>query len=108
MFKIFDQILSNNANYNLLFKLLLAGDCCTRSALAAQSGLSKMTVSNIVAFFIENNLIVEEKDTLSERRGRPVTRLALSPLAPKVISVTIDQETIVFSLLFFYPERALL
>lgn len=59
-------------NRTLVFKTLLEGGSMTRTELAAESGLQKATITNIINEFLEMNLIATDGDTASGRRGEQI------------------------------------
>ncbi len=80
-------------NRGLLLKLIATGACSSRIELAQKTGLSKMTVSNIVNEFLENDMLEElEKAEKMERKGRNPIQLRISPRAPKLIGVHLHRE----------------
>ncbi len=79
---------------NTLLKHLILDDCTTRIGLAKKTGLTKMTVTNLVNELIQNKLICEtgtqeSKDSLPGRR--PIY-LVVHPEAPHIIDVTIGRD----------------
>ena len=68
-----------STNSALLVKLLLTGVATNRLQLAEKSGLTKMTISNIVGGLIENEIFAERKTESGTKRGRPGVDLVLSP-----------------------------
>ena len=80
-------------NRGLLLKLIATGACSSRIELAQKTGLSKMTVSNIVNEFLENDMLEElEKAEKMEGKGRNPIQLRISPRAPKLIGVHLHRE----------------
>ena len=78
---------------NTLLRHLILDDCTTRIGLAKKTGLTKMTVTNLVNELIQNKLICEtgtqeSKDSLPGRR--PIY-LVVHPEAPHIIDVTIEE-----------------
>ncbi|MDE7244886.1 MAG: ROK family protein [Oscillospiraceae bacterium] len=78
-------------NRGLVLKMVATGQCSTRADLVRGTGLSKMAISNIVSELIRQNLLVETEAGRVEELGRPPSRLALSPDAPKVAGLRIDR-----------------
>lgn len=79
---------------NTLLRHLILDDCTTRIGLAKKTGLTKMTVTNLVNELIQNKLICEtgtqeSKDSLPGRR--PIY-LVVHPEAPHIIDVTIGRD----------------
>lgn len=82
----------------ILQYLATASHPITRSELTKLTGLSKMTVSNIVNEFLDNKIIVEKVG-----RDAPISRsnpalLEISPDAPKLIGVRIRHHSCVATL----------
>ena len=59
-------------NRTLVFKTLLEGGSMTRTELAAESGLQKATITNIINEFLEMGIIATNGDTASGRRGEQI------------------------------------
>ena len=93
-----------STNSALLVKLLLTGVATNRLQLAEKSGLTKMTISNIVGGLIENEIFAERKTESGTKRGRPGVDLVLSPKAPKVIGVIVDELSVSVYLLSLQGE----
>lgn len=55
-------------NRGLLLKLIATGECSSRIELAQKTGLAKMTVSNIVNEFLENDMLEEREKVQTEER----------------------------------------
>lgn len=75
------------SNQRKLLKLLLSKQANTRTDLARLSGLSKMTVTNLINEWIEDHYFVERREDADQSRGRPKMILDLSSKAPKVIGL---------------------
>lgn len=76
-------------NRGLILRLIATGVCRTRIELSRTTGLAKMTVSNIIAEFIEKNIIVECEEELTDVCGRNPVLLQISEKAPKIIGLLI-------------------
>lgn len=76
-------------NRGLVLKMVATGQCSSRVDLARSTGLSKMAISNIVSEMLQQNLLVEKETTWNGETGRNPIRLAVSPLAPKVVGLMI-------------------
>ena len=85
---------SKQYNRGLVLKLIATGACHTRSEITKQTGLAKMTVSNIVQEFIDADILVECEEELTEVCGRNPIILRLSEKAPKVIGLLIFRDRI--------------
>jgi len=78
-------------NRGLVLRLIATGACNTRIDLAKQTGLTKMSVSNIIGEFIEQKIICEEETEKIEGQGRNPILLSVSEKAPKVIGLDIHR-----------------
>ncbi|MBQ9064242.1 MAG: ROK family protein [Blautia sp.] len=74
-------------NRGLVLRLVTTGECASRIDVSKQTGLSKMAATNIIAGFIEEN-ILEERETIQVKgKGRNPIWLGLSPKAPRIVGV---------------------
>lgn len=78
-------------NRGLVLKMIATGLCSTRAELVRSTGLSKMTISNIVNELIGQDLIVETETPRVREVGRRSGQLAVSENAPKVVGLLIDR-----------------
>lgn len=79
-------------NRGLLLNLILTEQDMTRSELARRTGLSKMSVTNIINEFTEQG-IVEERCSLSVKgQGRNPIALCLAETAPKLVGLHIFRD----------------
>lgn len=85
-------------NRGVIFRLLATRPSSTRSELAQMSGLTKMTLTNIIAEFIEKGYVSE---TEAACRGG-AWRVYLSDRAPKILSVLIHRTHLDVSLCDFH------
>lgn len=76
-------------NRGLVLKMIATGQCAFRSDLVQSTGLSKMTVSNIVSELMKQGLLVERDPEANEETGRNPIRLEISPDGPKVVGLAI-------------------
>ena len=90
-------------NRGLLFRYLMTGRGSSRAELAQISGLTKMTVTNIISEFLADGLIKESGDGGKARRNNPIT-LELSADAPKIIAVLIHRTHLSVALCSFTLE----
>ena len=90
-------------NRGLLFRYLMTGRGSSRAELAQISGLTKMTVTNIISEFLEDGLIKESGDGGKARRNSPIA-LELSADAPKIIAVLIHRTHLSVALCSFTLE----
>ncbi len=82
-------------NRRLVLRMLYQGEVNTRAALAAVTGLTKPTVSNLVGELIDAGLVVEEGlGRASGSGGKRPTLLAFNPRARQVIGVALGSERV--------------
>lgn len=79
-------------NRGLLLKLLCTHDGVSRVQLSQRTGLTKMTVSNIVAGLMEQGYVVERAPERNAGVGRNPITLDIAPEAPKVLGVQLGRE----------------
>lgn len=87
-----NSIISKQHNRGLILQLVATGRCSSRIELSRKTRLTKMTVSNIIAEFLERGLIIECEEELTEVRGRNPIILKISPQAPKVVGLLIFRD----------------
>lgn len=85
-------------NWGLVLELIATNQARTRIELAKESGLSKMTVSNIIGDFIKKGIVSEMGAALVEEQGRNPISLMISQNAPKVVGVDIHRTECVATL----------
>ena len=78
---------NRRGNRGLVLRMVATGACRTRRELVARTGLSKMTISNIVGEMIDGDVLRESELVCSEEPGRNPVRLRLSPGGPKTAGV---------------------
>lgn len=78
-------------NRGLVLRAVATGRCTTRIGLSKYTGLSKMTITNIVAELISHELLEESVMEQNEGVGRNAIQLKVSPLAPKVVGLLITR-----------------
>ena len=83
---------SSAHNRGLVLQLAATGEAVTRIELARHTGLTKMTISNIVAEFLERGLLQESEEELTPGCGRNPIRLEISGRAPKIVGLLIFRE----------------
>ena len=76
-------------NRGLVVRQLLTGVCSSRVELARMTGLSKMTVTNIVSELIEQRFVEECEEKCTEVCGRNPIRLQISADAPRVVGLLV-------------------
>ncbi|MCR5348239.1 MAG: hypothetical protein K6E59_01360, partial [Bacilli bacterium] len=81
-------------NVALVLRYALTLENPTRAELATRTGLTKMTISNLVTDLIEKGILAESKQQALGKTGRPTCTIALSPDAPKVICLLLDPYSI--------------
>lgn len=79
-------------NRGLILQLIATGEANTRMSLTRKSGLTKMSVTNIIDEFLEKNLVYEGERAYQEVQGRNPATLKISPKAPKIIGLLINRE----------------
>ncbi|MGN0363754.1 MAG: ROK family protein, partial [Bilifractor sp.] len=77
------------ANRGQIIKLIATGECSTRSELVKRMGLTKMSITNMVAELEEQDLLVDAGVTESKGAGRNPIEVRISPHAPKIIGLMI-------------------
>lgn len=78
-------------NRGLVLKMIATGECYTRIELAKRTGLTKMSISNIIGEFIEQGIICEKETEIVEGQGRNPIRLYIADKAPKIIGLDIHR-----------------
>lgn len=89
-----NSVTSKQFNRGLILQLIASQTCRTRIDLSKTTGLAKMTVTNIISEFIQNKLVVECEEELTEVCGRNPILLKISEQAPKVIGLLIFRDRI--------------
>lgn len=89
-----NNITSKQFNRGLLLKLIATKVCRTRIELSKATGLTKMTVTNIISEFMQQDLVAECEEEQTEVCGRNPILLEISPKAPKVIGLLIFRDRI--------------
>lgn len=79
-------------NRGIILKLIATGECSTRVELAKGTGLSKMSVTNIVGEFIEEGIIEELDAEPMKGQGRNPICLCISKRAPKLVGLFIHRD----------------
>ncbi|MBQ7925104.1 MAG: ROK family transcriptional regulator [Lachnospiraceae bacterium] len=78
-------------NRGIVLKLIATGECTTRIELAKETGLSKMSVTNIVTEFMEEEIVRESNTELIKGQGRNPICLCISEKAPKLIGLFVHR-----------------
>lgn len=80
-------------NRGLIFKLIATGQCTSRIELAKMSGLTKMSVTNIISEFMAGDLVEEIDIETKMNVGRNPIALDISHKAPKIIGILIGRDS---------------
>ena len=86
-------------NHFLVLKLICTGQCASRMDLSRRTGLTKMTVTNILQKLLQDNLVYEGPISITKSAGRRPVSLYPSEETKKGIGVYISRDGIVISLL---------
>ncbi len=89
-----NSISSKRYNRGLLLKLLATGACKSRIELSRATGLTKMTVSNIISEFMEKGIVVEDTKEDTQTCGRNPMLLKIGKDAPKAAGLLIFRDRI--------------
>jgi glucokinase-like ROK family protein len=81
-----DQTFVREANLSAILRLIQAQSPISRAQMAVLTGLNKSTVSSLVDYLLEREL-VSETGINSAGTGRPATLLEINPLAGHIIGV---------------------
>lgn len=79
-------------NRGLILQLIATGTCSSRIEIARRIGLSKMSVSNVVAEYMEQGFVREESSIAVKGVGRNPVSLRISPDAPGMIGLYVFRE----------------
>lgn len=79
-------------NRGLVLKLLATETQLSRVELAKRTGLSKMSVSNIISEFLASGIVEECSTVAVQGSGRNPIALRLSPKAPKLVGLFVFRE----------------
>jgi predicted NBD/HSP70 family sugar kinase len=86
-------------NRMLVLKLICTGQCSSRADISRKTGLSKMTVTNIVQQLLQEDLVCEGEDAVTKTVGRKGISLHPNEQSKKSIGVYISRDGITLSLL---------
>ncbi|MHB1453332.1 MAG: ROK family protein [Saccharofermentanales bacterium] len=84
-------------NRSLILKLICTGQCASRIALSRRTGLSKMTVSNIVADLIRSRWLIDGELLSNDSVGRNPVILLPDSNSRRVIGVYISRDKVTVS-----------
>lgn len=79
-------------NRGVVLHLIAAGECKTIAELSAETGVSKMGITNMITEMEEKNLVERVKTDKGAGLGRKPQILTIKPEAPKVVGVLIFRE----------------
>lgn len=79
-------------NRGLILQLIVTGECTTRTELTGRTGLSKMSVSNVISEFLAGDVVAEQSPLSVGGQGRNPIALTLSPRAPRLIGLHVFQD----------------
>ena len=88
----FNNAALKQQNRGLALRLAATGECSSRIEIARRTGLSKMAASNIIAGYIEEDILEESESIKISGKGRNPIQLKLSDKAPKLIGVYIAKD----------------
>ena len=80
-------------NRRLLFKLICTERAPSRIRLAQMTGLTKMTVTNIIAELMEQGFVTESIPTRSTGAGRNPITLTIASTAPKILGISLARNS---------------
>lgn len=86
------------SNMSLILRHLQTSPALSRTRLARETGLSKATVSTLVAELCSRGLLIEEEPDLSGNVGRPSTGLRTAPRAAAGIGLEIGGASLLLSI----------
>ena len=86
------------SNMSLILRHLQTSPALSRTRLARETGLSKATVSTLVAELCSRGLLIEEEPDLSGNVGRPSTGLRTAPRAAAGIGLEISGASLLLSI----------
>ena len=80
-------------NRGMILKLIATGECSSRIEIAKCSGLTKMSVTNIVSEFMELGIVEEQDVEPTGGQGRNPICITISQKAPKLIGLFIHRDS---------------
>lgn len=88
--------LSTSKQYNrgLILQLIATNEATSRVELATTTGLTKMTITNIISEYIEHGIVEQCEEKITEGCGRNPIRLRIAESAPAVIGLYITRDKI--------------
>lgn len=85
---------SKQYNRGLILKLIATNEATSRIELATATKLTKMTITNIISEYIENGIVEQCEEKVTEGCGRNPIRLRISPSAPAVVGLFINRDRV--------------
>ena len=95
------------SNMSLILRHLQTSPALSRTRLTRETGLSKATVSTLVAELCSRGLLIEEEPDLSGNVGRPSTGLRTAPRAAAGIGLEISGSSLLLSIVDLTGEVVL-
>ena len=83
-----------NRNRGLTLQLISAGQLLSRADITKRIGLTKMTVTNIVAELIADGFVIEKSVAETMAVGRNPVQLDIAPHAPKALGIYLSRESV--------------
>lgn len=80
-------------NRSLVLQTLYAGEMLSRADLARSTGLTRVTISDLVSGLVQEGLVVESGLRASPRPGKPATMLAFDDDARQVVGLDLSGAT---------------
>ena len=80
---------------SLLLQLLFRYGAASRADLARSSGLTKVTVSDLVAELVGEGLVIEAEETVPGRIGKPPLLVSVSPGSRVIVAVDLSTDGLV-------------
>lgn len=81
-------------NRGLVLQLIAAGRNFSRPEISRHTGLTKMTITNIVSELMEQGYVTEQDVAVASAVGRKPAILDIAPHAPKAIGLYLSRETV--------------
>jgi len=75
----------------LVLRTLFRGERFSRAEISRRTGLTRVTVSDLVAELIDEKLLVEVGQSAAKRAGKPGTLLSIDPDGRRVVSLDLSQ-----------------
>lgn len=80
---------------SLLLQLLFRYGPASRADLARSSGLTKVTVSDLVAELVGEGLVIEAEETVPGRIGKPPLLVSMAPASRSIVAVDLSTDGLV-------------